>query len=433
MLTRTKTRLLFGSALLLFCLSGAGAFVAISRMRDAERWVTHTREVQVALANLNTVTSRAGRTRAEYMDSGDPGRLREHQLAVSQIPQTIATIRSLTADNAEQQQNCDRLEDLARQRIRLMEDSIALKQNNQSTLQNQAAVTQGIVAVAGQMDDILQKMDNEERQLLELRVVQRKSRELLAVLFLGLAFLIAGILFVVDYRLLNQELEARQKAYTSLQRLSARILTIRDEERRRFSRELHDSMGQHLASAKMSLDLLGQSMPENPSIRESSELLDQALTETRTLSYLLHPPLLDDAGLESAAREYVEGFSKRSGISVALKMPENLDRLGPTLELALFRVLQEGLTNLHKHSAATQASVTLTQKSREVSMSIRDNGRGMAPNVLEGFQNDGSHLGVGLAGMRERVRELGGHLDIRSDRNGTSLTAVLPRSAAKTS
>jgi signal transduction histidine kinase len=162
-------------------------------------------------------------------------------------------------------------------------------------------------------------------------------------------------------------------------------------------------------------------------------LLDQALTETRTLSYLLHPPLLDDAGLESAAREYVEGFSKRSGIPVKLKMPENLDRLGADVELALFRVLQEGLTNLHKHSAATQASVTIGQVSREVSLSIRDNGRGIAPSVLEGFQNDGSHLGVGLAGMRERVRELGGQLEIRSDPSGTLLTAILPRSARKAS
>jgi signal transduction histidine kinase len=168
-------------------------------------------------------------------------------------------------------------------------------------------------------------------------------------------------------------------------------------------------------------------MPENAFIRETSGLLDQALSETRTLSYLLHPPLLDEAGLASAAREYVDGFSRRSGIPVSLHMPENLDRLGETLELALFRVLQEGLTNIHRHSGCTQATINLAVSPTQVALSIRDNGRGMSAEVLEGFRNDGAHLGVGLAGMRERIREFGGHLDLYSDAGGTLLSVVLPR------
>jgi signal transduction histidine kinase len=427
MLTRTKTRLLFGSALLLFCLTGAGAFVALSRVRQAERWITHTRDVQVALAQVNALVARIGRTRTAFVDSGDPTFLHEHQLTAAQMPQAIATLRSLTSDNPNQQTSCDELQKLSDERIQLMTQSIALKQSGQSTLEAQTKITQGTVALAARIDAILQKMGDQEQRLLEQRIERRRSREFLAGLFLGLAFAIAGLLFVLHYRLLTQELEARQNAQRSLQRLSARVLTIRDEERRRFSRELHDSMGQHLASAKMHLDLLAQSLPGNPAIAECSELLDQALTETRTLSYLLHPPLLDEAGLESAVRDYVEGFSKRSGIPVALRMPEPFDRLGQTIELALFRVLQEGLTNIHKHSGCTQASVSLALSPTHVTLSIRDNGKGIAPHVIEGFHSDGANLGVGLAGMRERVREFGGHLEIQSDTAGTLLTAVLPR------
>jgi len=427
MLTRTKTRLLFGFALLLFSLSGAGAFVALARLREAERWVAHTRDVQLALAQVNTLVARAGRTRTSYVDSGDPRTLLEHQQVIAQLPKAFTNLRALTGDNPNQQKSCDHLEDLSSQRVGLMERSIALKQSGESTLQTQSTITQTTVGLASQIDDTLQSMANEEQRLLNQRVGRRRNRELLAAGLLLLTFLIAGVLFVVVYRLLTRELQARQMAQHSLQRLSARVLTIRDEERRRFSRELHDSMGQHLASAKMHLDLLGQSMPGNASLHETSDLLDQALSETRTLSYLLHPPLLDEAGLESAAREYVDGFSRRSNIPVSLHIPENLERLGEPLELTLFRVLQEGLTNIHRHSGCTQATINLAVSPTQVALSMRDNGRGMSPEVLEGFRNDGSHLGVGLAGMRERVRELGGRLDLASDRGGTLLSVALPR------
>ena len=411
----------------LFCLCGAGAFIAIARLRDAEKWVTHTRDVQVALAQVNTLVARAGRTRTAYLESNDPNQIREHQRTIAQLPSAISGLRGLIADNAIQQKDCDVLQSLSNQRADLMEQSIALKDSGNSTPEAQTQITQATVALASQIDQIVQKMGDHEQQLLEQRMGRRRSREWLAGTFLLLTFLIAGSLFVIDYRLLNQELQARQMAQLSLQKLSARVLTIRDEERRRFSRELHDSMGQHLASAKMHLDLLAQSIPDKPALAECSQLLDQALTETRTLSYLLHPPLLDEAGFESAAREYVEGFSKRSGIPVTLRMPDQLDRLGQNIELALFRVMQEGLTNIHRHSGATQATITVALSPTQVAVSMRDNGRGMASEVLAGFRDGGAHLGVGIAGMRERIREFGGHLDIHSDSTGTLLTAVLPR------
>jgi signal transduction histidine kinase len=427
MLTRTKTRILFGSALLLFFLSAASAFVAIARLLDAEKWVTHTRDVQIALAQVNTVTTRAARTRTEYINSGDPERLRDHQAAIAQVPETLRSVKTLIADNPPQQERERSLEKLAGQRLALFQQSIALRQSGQTSLEKQAAIAQAGVAVGSEMDSLTQEMQEEEQDLLEERVAQRERSGRLAAGLLALTFVVAGLLFVVDYRLLNRELEARQEAQASLQKLSARILNLQDEERRKFSRDLHDSMGQLLASVKMNLDLLAQSNLDNAALANCSELLDQALRETRTISYLLHPPLLDQAGFEIAAKEYVEGFSKRSGIPVTLEMPEPMDRLAAPIELALYRVLQESLTNIHKHSGCSQAMIAVKLSPAKVSMSIRDNGKGIAPAVLKGFRGNGTHLGVGVAGMRERLRELGGQLDIDSDSIGAIVTATLPR------
>ena len=154
--------------------------------------------------------------------------------------------------------------------------------------------------------------------------------------------------------MLNAELKAREQAEASLRTLSVRLLELQDQERRKFSRELHDSLGQYLVGAKMNLAMLGKSLPDNALIAECLKLLDQAMTETRTISHLLHPPLLDETGFASAARWYVEGFAKRSGIQTSLDMPEDLGRLPSSLELALFRVLQESLTNVHRHSKSQQ-------------------------------------------------------------------------------
>jgi signal transduction histidine kinase len=427
MLTRTKTRIIFGSALLLFFLSAAGAFIAIARLLDAEKWVTHTRDVQSALAQVSTVVSRAGRTRTEYINSGDPARLQDYQATLEQIPPTLATVRNLIADNPRQLQRFEDLQKLVGQRLQLMQQSVALRQSGKISLENQASITQGIVTVAGQMDSLIQEMQQHERDLLEMRVAKRQGLGRLVATLLAVTFLVAGLLFVIDYRLLNRELEARQAAQVSLQKLSARILSLQDEERRKFSRNLHDSMGQLLASVKMNLDLLAQSDLDNATLASCSELLDEALRETRTISYLLHPPLLDQAGFEVAAREYVDGFSKRSGIPVSLEMPEQMDRLPAPMELALYRVLQESLTNIHKHAGCSQAMIVVKLTPTQISMSIRDNGKGIAPEVLEGFRSDGTHLGVGVAGMRERLRELGGHLDMDSDSVGAIVIATLPR------
>ena len=207
-----------------------------------------------------------------------------------------------------------------------------------------------------------------------------------------------------------------------------RLLELQDQERRKFSRELHDSLGQYLVGVKMNLTILGNSVPANSYISESMKLLDSAMTETRTISHLLHPPLLDETGLASAARWYVEGFSERSGIPTSLDIPEDFGRLPASLELALFRVLQESLTNVHRHSKSPRADVSLRSFQDQVVLRVRDYGKGMPREVLERFHQNRAHGGVGLAGMRERIHELGGQLEMDSDGHGTQVLAKMPRS-----
>ena len=247
------------------------------------------------------------------------------------------------------------------------------------------------------------------------------------------AFVVTLLLFFFHYRILNAELNAREQAEASLRSLSVRLLELQDQERRKFSRELHDSLGQYLVGVKMNLTMLGNSVPANPLIPESIKLLDLAMTETRTISHLLHPPLLDETGFASAAKWYVEGFAKRSGIQTSLDMPEDLVRLPSSLELALFRVLQETLTNVHRHSKSRKADVSLKLSEDTVVLRIRDYGKGIPPDVLGRFRRNRAHGGVGLAGMRERINELGGRLEMDSDGRGTQVLAMMPRSERRNS
>jgi signal transduction histidine kinase len=188
-----------------------------------------------------------------------------------------------------------------------------------------------------------------------------------------------------------------------------------DEERRRIARELHDSVGQYLAALKMSLTQLekakGCKIPET--FTECRELVDRCMNETRTLSYLLHPPLLDEIGFASAATSYVEEFARRSRIEtdISLDLPY---RLPADIEILLFRVLQESLTNIHRHSGSSRAEVRAGVHGETASLEIRDYGHGISQQVLEKFKTTGNGVGVGLTGIRERLREVDGKLDLSS-------------------
>ena len=223
------------------------------------------------------------------------------------------------------------------------------------------------------------------------------------------------------------DVTARRNAEDALRKLSGRLLGIQDQERRRIARELHDSLGQYLAGLKIAIDMLSsRSSQKDPLLVECADILERAIAETRTLSHLLHPPLLDEAGFASAASWFVTGFSQRSGIPVALDLPPDLQRLPDAVEIALFRILQESLTNVHRHSRAKSAEISVDVDAEQVTIEVRDHGRGMPPNIIRQIEAETSKLGVGLAGMRERIHELGGSFVVSSNDTGTTIQATIP-------
>jgi len=230
---------------------------------------------------------------------------------------------------------------------------------------------------------------------------------------------------------LRAEVEQRTVAEAHLRELSGRLLSMRDEERRRIARELHDSTGQLFVALQWNLALLQQSVSNvDPAlaekVSESVRIADQAINEVRTMSYLLHPPMLDEAGLLLAIHWYVDGFVKRSNIKVDLELPETLERLPRDLETTVFRILQEALTNVHRHAGSSTARVQLTLASGNLGLRIQDQGKGIPRNKIEGSQNVGTRIGVGIRGMRERVRQFGGELQISAGNPGTCVEAIFP-------
>jgi signal transduction histidine kinase len=229
-----------------------------------------------------------------------------------------------------------------------------------------------------------------------------------------------------------------QRNEEELRQLSARLLRLQDDERRRIARELHDSTGQIMATLALKIGAARRSLGvDNQKVREalseSSALAKQCSDDLRTLSYLLHPPLIDEEGLASALRWYAQGFTKRSGIRIELDVPPELGRLPQDMETTLFRTVQEGLTNVHLHSGSKTAWIKILHAPSEVTLEIGDEGRGIPSEVLKRIPAGFADLGVGIAGMRERIRQLGGRLAIDSGSRGTKVRVVLPLSGGLSS
>jgi two-component system NarL family sensor kinase len=215
-----------------------------------------------------------------------------------------------------------------------------------------------------------------------------------------------------------------------LQNLSLRLLKVQDEERRKLSRDLHDSTGQTLAALKIAVSFLQLSIKDDPSkmalVTDVANLADQAIEELRTMAYLLHPPLLDEVGFACAAEWYIEGFAKRSGVNVSMEIATHHERMPRSMETALFRVLQESLTNVHRHSKAAHVTVCFRHQFEKVILEIRDDGCGIEGERLVRLRETSAETGVGLAGMRERMNELNGTLEMESEGRGTTIRAVVP-------
>jgi len=230
---------------------------------------------------------------------------------------------------------------------------------------------------------------------------------------------------------LDSDITRRKNVEQELRVLSGRLLTIRDEERRRWARELHDSVGQLLVGITMNLSILqrqidGAGPIDAKFLSESMHLTNEALQEIRTLSYLLHPPMLDEVGLASALRWFASGFSKRSQIEIALEIAESLGRFPRDLEIAAFRIVQETLTNVHRHSGSSTAKINIWRSTNQLRLKVEDQGKGMILPAFGKDDRESAILGVGISGIRERVRQLGGQMQIRSGEWGTAVEVVFP-------
>jgi signal transduction histidine kinase len=241
----------------------------------------------------------------------------------------------------------------------------------------------------------------------------------------------------------HSELEVRVRERTaelaaanqSLQELTGKLFRLQDEERRRLARELHDGATQNLIALAMNMASLrkgaGSGDRQTELMNDSVRLIQESIRELRTTSHLLHPPLIDEMGLPVTLRSYVEGFEARSGIRVALTLDPHLPRLEHDVELAIFRIVQESLTNIHRHSHSQTASILLARKSTEIRLQISDEGTGIPPEVMA--RTEWGTAGVGIAGMRERVRLLGGRFEVSSGNPGTTICILLPATEAKAS
>lgn len=213
-----------------------------------------------------------------------------------------------------------------------------------------------------------------------------------------------------------------------LRRLSSRLIVAQDQERRRIARDLHDGLGQELSGAKMMIDCIkmqNQTMEwKEQAAAEASALIDQAIQQIRSMSHLLHPPMLDEIGLQSSVRWYLDGLTKRSGLETSLEVhPEDFPRFGSELETTVFRIVQEALTNVFRHAEARRVCLNLAIRDSQIVIKVRDDGKGIPDSVAD-FAAD--EIGIGIAGMRQRVKELGGELHLRNCNPGTLLEAVIP-------
>lgn len=416
----------------IFLLLGIGIVAdhSTSAFAESEYWVSHTHEVRAAIEGLRADLLMAQDSRKGYLLTGDYASLSSYAAALAQVPDLTKELEHLTVDNPAQQARVSQLQPVIQRKLSVLEESIDLRKAGKADSARQLELSRENEALTSQMNSILGDMVGDENSLLAQRVVISAETYHRMRIVLGIALVAVVLFLMMNFARLLVELLNRSRAEAAVRRLSGRILQLQDMERRRIARELHDGVGQYFASSKMTLDsvLVGGSLSESQkeALTEASRLLEQGVAEARTLSHLLHPPLLDDIGFRAAAEWYINGFSERSKIKVQFTAPADLDPMSKDVELVLFRVLQESLTNIHRHAASTTAEVRLFVVSGRVTMEIEDQGKGIPAPLLDDFRRS-TGTGVGLAGMRERVGEFQGTLHIASENNqGTLLKVEMP-------
>jgi PAS domain S-box-containing protein len=234
---------------------------------------------------------------------------------------------------------------------------------------------------------------------------------------------------------ITRDLTERREMEQALRELSGQLLRVQDEERRRIGRDLHDNVGQYLVTLKMHIDSVEPVFEPDEGTRQKlqmcSRLAEELLREIRTTSYELYPPMLEEVGLTSAVPWYLDGFMERSGIETTFELSPGFGRPARDTELAMFRVIQESLTNVRRHSASRTAKVRLVMNDHEYELEVSDEGNGIRPEILEAFHQARGKLGVGLRGMQHRMRQLGGELEVLSAGKGTVVRATVPRNKSR--
>jgi signal transduction histidine kinase len=426
------TWIFFAVPILLLLGIGIAADRTTASFAQSEYWVSHTQEVKAVIQGLRADVFMAQDSRKGYLMTGDDANLSGYRAALDMIPSLTQELTRLTADNPRQGARIARLQPIIERKMSVLQRSIDLKRNGDTNAAKQLELTKDNEDLTDQMSAVLADMAGEENALLGQRLIVSLETYRRMRMVLGVA-LVAVVLFLfMNFGRLLVELLNRSRAEAAVRRLSGRILQLQDLERRRIARELHDGVAQYFASSKMTVDgvLLGEdlSAEQREALTEASRLLEQGVAEARTLSHLLHPPLLDDIGFRAAAEWYINGFSERSKIKVQFTAAADLGAMPKEVELVLFRVLQESLTNIHRHAGSPTAEVRIFSLADRVTMEVKDQGKGIPEPLLDDFRKS-TGTGVGLAGMRERVSEFQGKLDIASPKNqGTQLKVEIPLS-----
>lgn len=423
--------------LIVIAATGVFAYQTQSGVTSSRNWVLHTYDVRSELQILETQLAETRAAALAYVGSGDESQLQEFRTRAESITRLIENLRSLTADNPRQQYRLGQLETASSKYLAALGSSLASNHARGAVHSAEADAIRNLDSQQSQQESMVHAMADEEQMLLDARLEVWRRFFVRNALILALAFSVALLFLVYNYRLLSREVvrtremeQVQRESVRSSRALSARILELQDAERRKVARELHDSVGQYITGLKINLEQLQIMNPDlSPAhlklLADTVELTDRSLAEVRTISHLLHPPLLDEVGLESAARWYTDGFAKRSGLKVNLQLGEITNRLPREVELALFRVLQESLTNAHRHASAKSIDVTLSCGNGRVVLSVNDDGRGIPREVITRFRS-GLASGVGLAGMRERLAELDGVLEVESKPRGSTVRAIIP-------
>ena len=433
----SSTWLRFASLILIFVTISALAAVAYFTERGIlvnRDWVIHTYQVRSQLSDLQLEVVRAqdNETTSLLIPRKAPVPLSID--ATDLARQTVKELRRLTRDNPRQQQRLERLGQILNDSAPLFEKTLDSKGVRVQIPANERKRQNEIEDREKQIGLLVKSMQDEEESLLAERLNAWDYLFKRNILMLALAFAVVTLMLAYNFRLLVKEVvhtrdtEKRSRANAESYRLmSARILELQDLERRRIARELHDSVGQFLAGLKINLNQLetGIRIDAPTLLRETVALTDCAIQEVRTISHLLHPPLLEELGFLSAARWYVDEYGKRSQVKVSLFVDEPIERLPRDVEIALFRVLQESLTNVYRHASAQTVDVRIVCRDGHVTLTVADDGKGIPEEVLTRFRG-GAASGIGLAGMRERLAEFGGEFRVEASSGGSVVQAVIP-------